>query len=138
MGVVVLDTEALTGFARNHVLRAAVELLVRAGWDVEVPAVVLAEGVSGRARDDATTHRTLNRFGTVVTTAESARYAGTLRARVIGAGSTRKRRAPSGIDAIVAAHAALTPDDTLVVTSDPGDLAALVAGHPRVRVRRIG
>ncbi len=135
MGVIVFDTEPLTGFARNYVLRAAVELLVKAGWDVEVPAVVLAESISGQARSDATTHRTVNRFGTVVTTTETASYAGVLRAAAIRTG--RSTRTPSGIDAIVAAHAALTPDETVVFTSDPIDLSRLVARHPRVRVRRV-
>lgn len=123
------DTEALTGLARNHALRAAVELLDEAGWDVQVPVVILSEGMTGRPREDATTHRTIHRFGTVETDEACARYAGELRARA--------RRGPTGVDAMVAAHAALADEAALIFTSDVRDLSALLAGHSRVAIRRV-
>ena len=131
MGRMVLDTEAVTGLERNGVLRTAVQALLREGWDVVIPAVVLAECIRGRARNDAQTHRTLKRIGTILTDEATARYAGVLRARV-GA-----RPLPSGIDALVAAHACLSQEPSVVFTSDPKDLAALTQGHPRVRVEKV-
>ncbi|MBI5478492.1 MAG: hypothetical protein HY906_06525 [Deltaproteobacteria bacterium] len=133
MGTIVFDTEALTGFARNYVLRAAVELLLDEGWDAQVPAVILAESLTGRPRDDVTTHRTLPQFGTVMTSQPTAQYAGLMRARLARTG----RSLPSGIDALVAAHAALAPGESVVFTSDPRHLGALVKDHPRVAVRRV-
>jgi predicted nucleic acid-binding protein len=130
MGTVVFDTEALTAFARNHVLRAAVELLLDEGWDVHVPAVTLAESLTGRPREDVTTQRSLHRFGTVLTPQATAQYAGLLRARRARTG----RALPSGIDALVAAHAALAPGASVVFTSDRPHLEALLAEHDRVSV----
>ncbi|HEY3355958.1 MAG TPA: hypothetical protein VGQ83_22085 [Polyangia bacterium] len=133
MGTIVFDSEALTAFARNHVLRAAVGLLLDEGWDVHVPAVILAESTTGRPREDVTTHRTLRRFGTVMTSQATAHYAGVMRARSARAG----RSLPSGIDALVAAHGALTPGASVIFTSDAPHLRALVREHPRVSVRRV-
>lgn len=133
MGTVVFDTEALTAFARNHVLRAAVEMLLDEGWDVQVPAVILAESISGRPREDVTTQRSLHRFGTVLTRQATAQYAGLLRAQRARTGGAL----PSGIDAIVAAHAALAPGESVIFTSDRPHLEALLADHERVSVRGV-
>ncbi len=100
VGAVVFHTEAFTGFAANHVLRAAVELLVKAGWDVLVPVVVLAESMTGRPREDVLLHRTLRHLGTVPIDEACARHAGELRAHARGVGA-------SGVGAMVAACATL-------------------------------
>ena len=139
MGTAVFDTEAVTGFARNQVLRAAVGLLIAADWDIEVPAVTLAEAITGRPRDDATTHRTLQQFGASTTSEETAKFAGFLRARVARARSSGggPSRLPSGVDAIVAAHAALVGGRAVVFTSDVDDLSRLLSDSPQVSVRRV-
>jgi predicted nucleic acid-binding protein len=133
MSTVVFDTGALTAFAGNHVLRAAVELLLDEGWDVHVPAVTLAECLTGRPRDDVVTHRTLGRFGTVVTSQSTAHYAGLMRGRLTG----KRRSLPRGIDAIVAAHAALASGKTVVFTTAAPHLTALLEEHRDVAVCRV-
>jgi hypothetical protein len=134
MTTIVFDSDALTAFAKNQTLRATVALLVDRGWDVLVPAIILAEATSGKPQTDATTNRTLLRFGTVVTDAATARYAALLRSRAI---RNRAARPPSGVDAIVAAHAALARRPTVVFTSDVDDLSRLLEGHAQVTVRRV-
>jgi predicted nucleic acid-binding protein len=128
----VLDSGAVSTFAQNRALRVMVQSLLSRGWDVVVPTVVLAETVTGRAAD-AMVNRTVNELGTEDTNRATARFAGALRHR----SGRPKRRAPSGIDAIVAAHAVLREGRAIIFTSDPKDLQALTAAHPSVRVERV-
>src|SRR5262249_3929999 len=94
-----------------------------------IPTPVLAESITGRPTD-APANQAISRIGTVLTDEPLACQAGAMRhvaARAAG------RRAPSAIDAIVAAHAA---DAAVGVGSPtyPGDLRRLLLDHSRIRV----
>ncbi len=96
-----------------------------------IPWVVLSEAISGRPTD-ASVNQIVRRLGTADTSAPTARHAGHLRASAHEAGA---RRIPSGIDAIVAAHAS-EARAAVVFTTDPRDLRRLLANHPHVAVER--
>jgi predicted nucleic acid-binding protein len=88
-----------------------------------IPAVVLAEAISGQAADARRLHL-VRRSEVVVIDEMRGRRAGVLRGSVSG------RRAPSATDACVIAvaeEAAGRDDDVLVLTSDPDDLKRLAA-----------
>lgn len=129
--VVVLDTGAVGRISTDRELRTLLQDLVSDGWNPLIPSVVLAEATTGQPTDGPVNH-VVKRLGTVVTTESTARTAGRLRAVVDRAG---RRRLPSGIDAIVAGHAAEV-ERAVVFTTDPADLAALLADHARVVVER--
>lgn len=129
---IVFDSGALDRVLVTPELRLMLRDLVADGWLPEVPAVVLAEATTGRPQD-APTNQLVRRLGTVVTAEPTARQAGRLRHTVIASGA---RRAPSGIDAIVAAHAT-EADRAVVLTTDPGDLRRLLADHPSAVVERV-
>ena len=128
---IVLDTGALDRVTTDRTIRRAVDRLLQAGWSAHVPTVVLAEAITGRATD-ARVNQTLRRTGTTLTTAPTARLAGRLRGNVARAG----RESPSGIDALVAAHAA-EATRAVVFTTDPSDLRALLTDHTRAVVRAV-
>ena len=73
-----------------------------------------------------------NRGDTVDTSQATARRAGHLRFSVQRTGV---RRMPSGIDAIVAAHA-VDAGRAVVFTTDPTDLRRLLVDHPRIAVEK--
>ncbi len=127
--VVVLDAGVLDRAGSNKEFRWVLHELVARGWDPVVPAVVLAEAVTGRPTD-APVNQVVTRLGTVVTTEPTACLAGHLRFRV---GRASGRMIPSGIDAIVASHAAQAGHG-VVFTTDPSDLQLLLADHPQVMV----
>ena len=129
--VIVLDAGAIDQVVTNKEFRAALEDLLRSGWTPIIPTPVLAEAITGRPTD-APANQAIGRIGTVVTDEPLARSAGALRHTAL---RTAGRRAPSGIDAIVAAHAA-DAGQGVVFTTDPGDLRRLLAERPRVRVER--
>ncbi len=129
--VVVLDSGVLDRASTDHRFRATLRHLVEGGWSPIIPTVVLAGAVTGGARD-APVNQLLRRLGTVTTDDSTARRAGHLRHV---AGRSGARRPPSGIDAIVAAHAA-DEGAGVVFTTDPGDLRRLLDGHPRIRVEK--
>ena len=90
---------------------------------VKVPAVVIAEVLTGDHRRDHETNRLLG-FCTIVDIDESiAREGARLRTLTGRAGTI------SATDAIVAACAA-GQNDPIVLTSDPKDLLALAEGSP--------
>ena len=132
MSLVILDSGALTAFASRMEVRRRIEVLSKAGYVVMVPVVVLSEVATGTARD-ARLNLTLTRLHKVPTNEEVARLAGKLRTKA------RKRAVvlPSGIDALVAAHAADADERALVMTSDPEDIECLLADHPRVIVEAV-
>lgn len=109
--------------------RRAMDRLLRDGWSAHVPTVVLAEAITGRAID-ARVNQMLKRTGTETTTAPTARLAGRLRSNL----PRTDTELPSGIDALVAAHAA-EARRAVVFTTDPSDLQALLANEPRAVVR---
>ena len=131
MNRVILDSGAVTLLADARSLRLRVARLARLGWRVTVPAVILSEVVTGTARDHGV-NRILATIGTEVTCESVARLAGRLRTRA----RRRSTIQPSGIDALVAAHAADVDERAIVLTSDPDDLRMLLADYRRVEVER--
>lgn len=129
--VIVLDSGAIDQVVTNKEFRAVLDDLVRSGWTPIIPTPVLAEATTGRPAD-APANQAISRIGTATTDEPLARHAGALRHT---AAKTGGRRIPSGIDAIVAAHAADTGIG-VVFTTDPGDLRRLLAAHPRIRVEQ--
>jgi predicted nucleic acid-binding protein len=128
-GVVVLDSGAITKVAAGtSVDDDRWRILHQRGWLTAIPAAALAETMTGTPID-ARVHRLLKAVGGAVPCDERlGRLAGGLRARAFRTGRT-----PSGIDAIVAATAmAVAP--SVVLTTDPLDLAALLADEQQVAV----
>lgn len=130
--VIVFDAGVIDQVVTNKEFRAVLDDLVRSGWEPIIPIPVLAEAITGRVTD-APANQAIGRIGTAVTDETLARHAGALR---YTAARTAGRRTPSGIDAIVAAHAA-DAGVGVVFTTDPRDLRRLLAGNPRVRVERV-
>lgn len=126
---VVLDSGVIEQVTTNGEFRWLLRDLIENGWVPVIPTVVLAEAITGRPQD-APVNQAVNRLGTVDTDEATARRAGHLRFTVQRSGA---RRIASGIDAIVAAHAAAA-ERSVVFTSDPADLRRLLAGFPRIRI----
>jgi predicted nucleic acid-binding protein len=129
--VIVLDAGVLDMVSGNRRFRTRLDSLVAGGWRPLVPTVVLAQAITGRA-GDAVVNRLLKQIGTIDTTEVIARRAGQLR---FDASRSRSRHVPSGIDAIVAAHA-VQAGSGVVFTTDPTDLRRLLANHPNVVVEK--
>jgi predicted nucleic acid-binding protein len=129
--VVVLDAGVIDLATTDREFRWVLRDLVEGGWTAVIPTVVLAEAITGRARD-APTNQTVRRVGTVDTDQATARRAGLLRSR---AERSAGRRPPGGIDAIVAAHA-VEAGMGVVFTTDPADLRRLLIDHTRIRVEK--
>jgi predicted nucleic acid-binding protein len=133
-GVVVLDSGAITACVRPGVARHQLLALLTAGWVPLVPAAVLAEALTGKPGPDARANQLLASLGDdgIGTCTESVgRKAAALRRPAL------RRATPSGVDAIVAAHAADATPSAVVMTDDPDDLEALVTGLERVEVLRV-
>ena len=128
---VVLDSGVVDLAETDQEFRWVVRDLVEGGWEAVIPTVVLAEAVTGRPTD-APVNRVVKRLGTKDTDQAMARRAGQLRS---GAERAKTRRVPSGIDAIVAAHAA-DAGAGVVFTTDPIDLRRLLADFPQIAVER--
>jgi len=128
---VVLDSGVVDLAETNQEFRWILRNLVEGGWEPVIPTVVLAEAVTGRP-SDAPVNRVVKRLGTTDTSQAMARRAGQLRFGVQRSGA---RRIPSGIDAIVAAHAA-EAGAGVVYTTDPTDLRRLLVDFPRIDVER--
>ena len=128
---IVLDSGVIDRAETDHEFRSILRTLVERGWEPVIPTVTLAEAVTGRA-GDASLNRVVKRLGTSDTTQATARRAGHLRFAVQRSGA---RRLPSGIDAIVAAHAA-DANAGVVFTTDPTDLRRLLVDFPRISVER--
>lgn len=101
------------------------ELRRRGEWPPVVPAVVLAEALTGDHRRDFDENRLLNLCVTTPVNEELARKAAALRTAVGGP------RTPSAVDAIVVAEADRA-GGAAVLTGDPHDLRALArhTTHP--------
>ena len=130
----VLDSGGVTALVgRSQSARAWLRWVVTHGGDVVVPTPVLAECTTGQPSRDAEINRVLgvlDRFGNALRApAEAtARLAGALRFSA---------RTDDGIDALVAAEAAGESRASVLLTSDPKDLAKLLANNPHVSVRRV-
>ncbi len=117
----VLDAGGLTALAGQ---RARLQELRRRGlWPAQVPAVVLAESLTGDHRRDFRVNRLLRACQVRDVDERQAREAAWLRARTGQAGDI------SAIDAVVVAAAAGVPG-AVVLTTDPGDLRALAEHAP--------
>lgn len=118
----VLDAGGVTALARE---RARLRVLRDRGqWPAQVPAVVLAEALTGDHRRDHATNRLLRACQIRPVTELQARAAAALRAATGRAGEI------SGTDAIVAAVAAVAVEhghEAIVLTSDLRDLRDLTA-----------
>jgi hypothetical protein len=126
--VLVLDSGGVTRLAERS--RDAVELMIayrhEGLWPPRVPAAVLIECLQGHSGRDANANRFLKACDIVEAIPESlARRAALLR---------RLARRGSAVDALVVASA--EPGGT-VLTSDPGDLAALAAHAEAVSIERV-
>lgn len=97
------------------------ELRARGLWPAQVPSVVLTESLTGDHRRDFHANRLLRACQVRDVTEPHAREGARLRT------ATSRPATITAIDAVVAAFASTCPTP-IVLTSDPGDLAAL-AGH---------
>ncbi len=118
---VVLDSGALSTLAARRT--ALQELVDRGLWPAEVPAVVLAESLTGDHRRDFRVNRLLKLCQIRDVDELQARDAARMRTATQRAGTI------SAVDAVVVAHAA-TRKTPLVITSDPDDIEALAAHAP--------
>jgi predicted nucleic acid-binding protein len=136
MPAVVLDSEALSLLARRRPgraldeVRALLHTAARRGWQVQVPALVLAELLRGR-RTDAAVDQAVRELGlrTVAVGPRLARWAGELLGRA-------RLDSCSMVDATVVATAILAGGG-VVATADPDDLALLAADATNVTVQAL-
>jgi predicted nucleic acid-binding protein len=117
----ILDSGGVSALAGQRARLA--ELRRRGLWPAQVPAVVLTESLTGDHRPDFHENQLLRTCQIRDVTERLARDAALLRTR------TGRASTISATDAIVAALAVTYPDP-IVLTSDPDDLAALVAENP--------
>lgn len=118
----ILDSGGISALAGQRARLA--ELRRRGLWPAQVPAVVLAEALTGDHRRDFHANRLLRACQVRDVTEPQAREAARLRT------ATGRPSAITATDAIVAAFAT-TCADPVVVTSDPLDLAALAGANDR-------
>jgi predicted nucleic acid-binding protein len=120
----ILDSGGICALAGQ---RARLSELRRRGlWPAQVPAVVLAEALTGDHRRDSHTNRFLRACQIRDVTEPLGRAAAQLRTATGRAGTI------SAADAIVAAYADACTEP-VVLTSDAADLTAL-AGHTHRRI----
>jgi predicted nucleic acid-binding protein len=112
----VLDAGGISALAGQRA--RLLELRRREQWPAQVPAVVLAEALTGDHRRDFHVNRLLRACQIRDVTEPVAREAGRLRT------ATGRAATVSAADSIVAAFASAC-HEPVVLTSDPRDLAAL-------------
>lgn len=125
----ILDSGGISALAGQ---RARLTELRRRGlWPAQVPAVVLAEALTGDHRRDFHTNRLLSACQIREVNEPLGRAAAQLRTATGRAGTI------SAADALVVAYADTCPEP-LVLTSDAADLTALAAHtHRRITVGRV-
>jgi hypothetical protein len=128
---VVFDSGVIDQAATNGEFRSLLRDLLENGWSPVIPTVVLSEAITGRP-DDAPANQVIKRIDTMDTSQATARRAGHLRFSVQRTGV---RRMPSGIDAIVAAHA-VDAGRAVVFTTDTTDLRRLLVEYPWIAVEK--
>jgi hypothetical protein len=116
----ILDSGGLSALAGQRARLA--ELRRRGQWPPQVPAVVLTEALTGDHRRDFHENQLLAMCQIRPVSEALARDAALLRTR------TGRAATISATDAVVAALAVRCADP-VVLTSDPDDLRALVAGQ---------
>lgn len=119
----VLDAGGVSALAGRRAL--LLEMRDRGLWPPQVPAVVLAEALTGDHRRDIQANRLLRTCQVREVDEVQAREGARLRTETGRAGTI------SAVDAVVAALAGAQPD-AVVLTSDPRDLRALTehTAHP--------
>lgn len=123
MTTLVLDSGGLSALAQQRALLD--ELRARGQWPAQVPAVVLAEALTGDHRRDFAVNRLLRTCLVRPVDELQAREAARLRTATGRAGTI------TATDAVVAALASDVVEP-VVVTSDPSDLTALTAHAARL------
>jgi len=121
----VLDSGGLAAWAQRRPPRdvlEALEVVAASGGKVVVPTVVVVESTTGRPGDDCAVNHRLRRAHPDPCLIDRARQAAALRFRSV--------RDVSAVDAVVVATAVALPSSA-VVTSDPADIAALLAASDR-------
>ena len=112
----ILDAGGVSALAGERA--RLMELRRRGLWPAQSPAVVLAESLTGDHRRDFHANRLVRACQVRDVTESHAREAARLRT------ATGRAATITAIDAVVAAFASTCPGP-VVLTSDPGDLAAL-------------
>ena len=118
----ILDSGGISALAGRRA--RLTELRNRGLWPPQVPAVVLAEALTGDPRRDFHANRLLRTCQVRDVDEPTSREAARLRT------ATERASKISAVDAVVAAFAGLRPDP-VVLTSDPRDLGALAAQTAR-------
>lgn len=137
--IAVLDTGGISALASvDEKARARLRALRAQVDDLVAPAAVLAEGLlTGHPGRDHHVLTLLKLIAVRDVDEFLGLAAGRLRTQAIGG---RAKPQPSGVDAIVAATADGAGDDVQLITSDPGDMTALLAHadhSSRVSVLRV-
>ena len=114
----ILDSGGISALTGQRARLA--ELRNRGLWPPQVPAVVLAEALTGDSRRDFDANRLLRTCQVRDVDEPQSREAARLRT------STGRASKISAVDAVVVAFAGSRPDPS-VLTSDPRDLGALAA-----------
>jgi hypothetical protein len=127
----VFDSGTIDQAVTNREFRWVIRELLENGWRPVIPTVVLSEAITGRP-DDAPANQVIGRLGTMDTSQATARRAGHLR---FGVQRTGVQRLPSGIDAMVAAHA-VDADTAVVFTTDTTDLRRLLVDYRQITVEK--
>ncbi|MGH3782848.1 MAG: PIN domain-containing protein [Pseudonocardiaceae bacterium] len=123
----ILDSGAVISWSRGDArTRAVLREAVARHVELRVPVVVLAETLRGGARD-APVNRVLKAVGMAATAPDAGREAGRLLGRTGGCNTA---------DALVAAEALAIPGST-VLTSDPHDMRALLAGQDGTGIQAV-
>jgi predicted nucleic acid-binding protein len=112
----ILDSGGISALAGQRA--RLIELRNRGLWPPQIPAVVLAEALTGDPRRDFHPNRLLRTCQIREIGESQCREAARLRT------ATGRAAKISAVDAVVAAFASTYPDP-LVLTSDPRDLGAL-------------
>lgn len=123
----ILDSGAVIGWSRGDArTRAVLRQALARHLELRVPVVVLAETLRGSPHD-APVNRVLKAVGTAPTTPATGRDAGQLLGRTGGRNTA---------DALVAAEAMAIPG-SMILTSDPEDLRALLVDQPSIEVQEV-
>lgn len=122
----ILDSGAVIALSRHDLRgRATLATAHEVGAEVSIPSVVVAETVHGTATD-VPVNRIIKAVGEVSAADE---VAGRLAGALLGAA-----RSNATVDAVVVASA-IGAGGGVILTGDPGDLAALAVDHPDVVIQ---